>query len=274
MQGSGPGTAETRAAVGAFLRYNSILEVPLNRTFVRAITLTTIVALAACQGSGMGGGAIPAGPGGPPAQGAQAPSSMPADQSDLSDGSDQSAGAAATPSGLVGSTASDGVIPITSANAVNRGLRSGAPTRGEDVLRAGASRFAGERPQPARRASRLWTVRLAKRVQDLGRKGSLVAIVDAYGYPQASSDLASYRSYYGLPPCTTGNQCLKVRNQVGGMKLPKADQGWDSEQALDLDMVSAMCPKCKILLVEANSNYTSDLYAIGGRGRETRCRRD
>ena len=120
MQGSGPGTAETRAAVGAFLRYNSILEVPLNRTFVRAITLTTIVALAACQGSGMGGGAIPAGPGGPPAQGAQAPSSMPAGQSDLSDGSDQSAGAAATPSGLVGSTASDGVIPITSANAVNR----------------------------------------------------------------------------------------------------------------------------------------------------------
>jgi hypothetical protein len=261
MQGSGPGTAETRAAVGAFLRYNSILEVPLNRTFVRAMTLTTIVALTACQGSGMGGGAIPAGPGAVPAQGAQAPSSMPADQSDSSDGNDRSAGAAGTPSGPVGSIAGDGVIPITSANAVNRVC---APARqpGEKTcfaLERRDLRVNGLNPHAAHQGYGPSDLQSAYKIS--GAKGSLVAIVDAYGYPQASSDLANYRSYYGLAPCTTGNQCLKVRNQVGGTKLPKADQGWDSEQALDLDMVSAMCPKCKILLVEANSNYTSDLYA-------------
>jgi subtilase family serine protease len=87
-----------------------------------------------------------------------------------------------------------------------------------------------------------------------GGSGVTVAIVDAYGYPNAESDLATYRSTYGLPPCTTANGCFKKVDQNGGTAYPRMDTGWAQETALDLDMVSATCPSCNILLVEGNSN--------------------
>jgi hypothetical protein len=81
-----------------------------------------------------------------------------------------------------------------------------------------------------------------------------VAIVDAYDDPYAESELATYRSQFGLPPCTTANGCFKKVNQNGATSpLPAADSGWAVEIALDLAMVSAICPSCNILLVEANS---------------------
>ncbi len=86
-----------------------------------------------------------------------------------------------------------------------------------------------------------------------------VAIVDAYGYPNAESDLATYRAQYGLPACTTANGCFKKIDQNGGASYPRTDTGWDQEQALDLDMVSAMCPSCHILLVEATSSSYGNL---------------
>jgi subtilase family serine protease len=87
-----------------------------------------------------------------------------------------------------------------------------------------------------------------------------VAIVDAYGYPNAEADLAVYRSQYGLPPCTTANGCLTIVGQSGGKPPSRVDVGWDQEQALDLDMVSAACPNCHILLVEASSASFSNLW--------------
>jgi subtilase family serine protease len=84
--------------------------------------------------------------------------------------------------------------------------------------------------------------------------GKTVAIVDAYDYPTAEADLAVYRDQFGLPPCTTANGCFKKVNQNGVQgSYPKADSGWSLEMALDLDMVSAACPNCKILLVEAKT---------------------
>ena len=91
--------------------------------------------------------------------------------------------------------------------------------------------------------------------------GKIIAIVDAYGYPRANSDLQTYRGQYGLPTCSTSNGCLTIRNQSGGTTAPRTDTGWDQEQALDLDMASAICPNCKILLVQANSNSFADLSA-------------
>jgi hypothetical protein len=38
-----------------------------------------------------------------------------------------------------------------------------------------------------------------------GGAGQTVAIVDAYDDPYAESELATYRSQFGLPPCTTAN---------------------------------------------------------------------
>ncbi|HEY3675931.1 MAG TPA: S8 family serine peptidase, partial [Candidatus Tumulicola sp.] len=92
-------------------------------------------------------------------------------------------------------------------------------------------------------------------------KPTRIAIVDAYGYTRASSDLAAYRTYYKLGQCTTGNGCLVIRNQNGGTTLPVPKVSWSGEQALDLDMASAMCQSCHLLLIEANDNSTSNLYA-------------
>jgi len=89
-----------------------------------------------------------------------------------------------------------------------------------------------------------------------------IAIVDANGYTNAESDLAVYRSTYGLPPCTTANGCFKKLNQTGGTSsYPRDDTGWSQESALDLDMASAMCPGCKLVLVEANSATLANLAA-------------
>src|SRR3954469_6107920 len=82
-----------------------------------------------------------------------------------------------------------------------------------------------------------------------------VAIVDAYDDSTAEADLGVYRSTYGLPPCTTANGCFNKVNQNGVHgSYPTNNQGWGLEVSLDLDMVSAACPKCHILLVEASSN--------------------
>jgi subtilase family serine protease len=89
--------------------------------------------------------------------------------------------------------------------------------------------------------------------------GQTVAIVDAYNDPTAEADLAVYRAQYGLPACTTANGCFKKVNQTGGTSYPPTDAGWATEISLDLDMVSAVCPKCHILLVEATSASYANL---------------
>jgi len=96
--------------------------------------------------------------------------------------------------------------------------------------------------------------------------GQTVAVVDAYNDPSAASDLAVYRKQWGLPACdvATGAGCVTVVNQNGAARpLPGPDifGGWELEESLDLDMVSAICPHCRILLVEANTSYVTDLGA-------------
>jgi subtilase family serine protease len=91
--------------------------------------------------------------------------------------------------------------------------------------------------------------------------GQTVAIVDAYDHPFAEADLATYRTAFGLPACTTKNGCFRKVDQNGGTRYPKANASWAQEISLDLDMVSATCPSCKILLVEATSNTFANLAA-------------
>jgi NHL repeat len=87
--------------------------------------------------------------------------------------------------------------------------------------------------------------------------GQTVAIVDAYDDPNAQADLNVYRATYDLPPCESG--CLTKVSQTGGTTYPEASASWATEISLDLDMVSAACPKCHILLVEAKSNTLENL---------------
>src|SRR5215472_274918 len=86
-----------------------------------------------------------------------------------------------------------------------------------------------------------------------------IAIVDAFDDPKAESDLGVYRSTFALPPCTTANGCFLKVNQNGATSpLPSTDPSsclslngcWEDEEALDVDMASAVCPNCHILLVE------------------------
>jgi len=96
-------------------------------------------------------------------------------------------------------------------------------------------------------------LRSAYKVSSLGSATVTVAVVDAYGYHNAEADLATYRAQYGLPACSTANGCFRKVDQNGGTYYPRDDTGWSQETALDLDMVSAMCPNCHILLVQAST---------------------
>ena len=89
-----------------------------------------------------------------------------------------------------------------------------------------------------------------------GGVGDTVAIVDAYDDPTAQSDLDVFRSTYGLPPCDAG--CFQKVTQGGATQY---DAGWATEESLDLDAVSAICPNCHIVLVEASDNSVANLSA-------------
>ena len=89
--------------------------------------------------------------------------------------------------------------------------------------------------------------------------GQTIAVVDAYDNPNAEADLATYRSRYGLPACTTANGCFTKLDENGGTSYPAADSGWAGEISLDLDMISAICPQCHIMLLEASAPSMTDL---------------
>ena len=91
--------------------------------------------------------------------------------------------------------------------------------------------------------------------------GETVAVVDAFDDPNAEADLKAYRAHYGISECTSASGCFRKVNQSGGVSNPAPSVGWSEEISLDLDMVSAVCPNCHILLVEANSPQSADLAA-------------
>jgi hypothetical protein len=100
----------------------------------------------------------------------------------------------------------------------------------------------------------------AYNLSSAGGSGATIGIIDAYDDPNAESDLGAYRSQFGLPACTTANGCFKKVNQNGATSpLPAKNQSWSGEISLDVDMVSAICPNCHILLVEATSPSTANL---------------
>ena len=93
--------------------------------------------------------------------------------------------------------------------------------------------------------------------------GRTVALVDAFDDANAESDLSVYRSTFGLPACTTANGCFQKVDQDGGTNYPDPPppgDNWVAEIGLDLDMVSAICPNCHIILVEADSDQDNSLF--------------
>ena len=133
------------------------------------------------------------------------------------------------------------------------------------VLRATAGSIAAADPAVAvpgyGPSSLLSAYNLASASARAGR-GETIAIVSAFGDPDAARNLASYRRHYGLPPCTKARHCLRIVNGHGKAgPLPEPNPDWALVESQGLDMVSAICPKCHILLVEAHSNSIADLGA-------------
>jgi subtilase family serine protease len=92
--------------------------------------------------------------------------------------------------------------------------------------------------------------------------GMTVGVVDAYDDTRAEHDMKVYRSRFGLPPCTTANRCFRKVNQRGQSgHYPHSSRTWSQETALDIEMISAVCPRCPILLVEADTPSIDDLGA-------------
>jgi len=104
------------------------------------------------------------------------------------------------------------------------------------------------------------------RAAQLRGRGRTIAIIDAHDDPNAEADLNVYRTHFHIRPCTTANLCFTKMNQKGQTNpalMPTPDRGWAEEISLDLDMVSAICPNCKILLVEAtNASLNSLGHAV------------
>ena len=92
--------------------------------------------------------------------------------------------------------------------------------------------------------------------------GDTVAVVGVYNDPAAASDLATFRSAYGLSPCTEADGCFQQLNQQGqSAPLPPEDDDWAEEESMDIEAVSALCPNCRIELVEASAADAQDLQA-------------
>ena len=86
-------------------------------------------------------------------------------------------------------------------------------------------------------------------------RGQTIGIVVAYADPNAESDLAVYRSTFGLPTCSSANGCLRIL--AGG----SPDPNWARETVTDIEMASAICPNCNLVLAQAPTTNLSDLAA-------------
>lgn len=78
-----------------------------------------------------------------------------------------------------------------------------------------------------------------------------IAIIDAYDYPTAQSDLNTFSTQYGLPAANFEKHLMA--NKI------RTNSGWALEAALDTQWAHAIAPNAKILLVEAKSNSGTDL---------------
>ena len=83
-----------------------------------------------------------------------------------------------------------------------------------------------------------------------------IAIVDAFDDPTAATDLKYFDSYWGLAAA----KFIKIK-MTNSCTSPPPNQGWAGEETLDIEYAHVYAPNATIILVEACSNYNSDLLA-------------
>jgi len=115
---------------------------------------------------------------------------------------------------------------------------------------------AGETPQ---------TIRQIYGLPTTGGGSGTIAIIDAYDYPTALNDFNVFAQTFGLP-VETSTDAMAATNTVfqvvyASGRKPSQNGGWNQEAALDIEWAHAMAPNAKIILVEAASSSSNDLYA-------------
>ena len=85
--------------------------------------------------------------------------------------------------------------------------------------------------------------------------GGVIVIVDAYDYPSATADLATFSTTFGLPQANFSVQYASGRKPSNG-----CSSGWQGEESLDIEWAHAMAPNAQIVLMEASSASNSALY--------------
>ncbi len=104
-------------------------------------------------------------------------------------------------------------------------------------------------------------LRQAYAIPATGGATQTIAVIEGFSYKQAEKDLAKYRTHYGLGACTAESGCLRITNSEGGTPANHGFTEWEPEVALDLDMASAACPECHIMLVSAEEESWKSLGA-------------
>lgn len=84
-----------------------------------------------------------------------------------------------------------------------------------------------------------------------------IAIVNAFDYPAAQSDLNVFSHRFAIPLCNTSNPCLSVVFASG--TRPTVDPLWASNAANVIEYLHAFAPSAKIVLVEAATSSLTDL---------------
>jgi subtilase family serine protease len=97
-----------------------------------------------------------------------------------------------------------------------------------------------------------------------GTRGQLVAIIDWFDDPHTLTDLNTFDKCYGFPK-ESASSFRKVNQNGKPSPLPKKDAGSGGEITLDIESVRAVCHTCRILLIEANGPFDSDLATAENR---------
>ena len=178
---------------------------------------------------------------------------------------------AATLAGLTSMVGTTTAGAVTQVAQLHSARVCGAPAPGDAACMSVVRTDAAGKPLATTTPSGLGpaSIQSAYKLAGLTSGGRTVAIVDAYNDPTAEADLATYRTQFGLAACTTSNGCFRKIDQRGGTSYPVKNGGWAQEISLDLDMVSATCPDCHILLVEADSASFVNLGIAVNRAAQT-----
>jgi kumamolisin len=87
-----------------------------------------------------------------------------------------------------------------------------------------------------------------------------IVIVDAYDYPTAASDLATFSAQFGLPPAKFYKLYASGKKPTSGCAGIAGLENWGLEESLDIEYAHAMAPDATIVLMEAASPSDTDLY--------------